>query len=84
MITSNGYQEGAKLEAKFYGIELITTEDLPNIYPLTLTHAKWLLPDENTYGDPFWTIMEVNENGKKRVHVIHQIIDSIISIEKVC
>jgi hypothetical protein len=66
MITSNGYQEGAKLEAKFYGIELITTEDLPNIYPLTLTHAKWLLPDENTYGDPFWTIMEVDENGKNK------------------
>lgn len=64
MIAANGYQKGAKLEAKFYGIELITTEDLPNIYPLTLTHVKWLLPDENTYGDPFWTIMEVTEDGK--------------------
>ena len=66
MIAANGYQKGAKLEAKFYGIELITTEDLPNIYPLTLTHVKWLLPDENTYGDPFWTIMEVTEDGKNK------------------
>lgn len=66
MITSNGYQEGAKLEGKYYGIELITTEDLPNIYTLTLTHVKWLLPDENTYGDPFWTIMEVTEDGKNK------------------
>ena len=39
---------------------------LPNIYPLTLTHIKWLLPDENTYGDPYWTIMEVTEDGKNK------------------
>lgn len=64
MIAANGYQEGAKLEGKYYGIELITTEDLPNICSLSLTHVKWLLPDENTHGDPFWTIMEVTEDGK--------------------
>lgn len=64
MISKNGYQEGAKQEAKYYGIELITTEDLPNIYSLSLTHMKWILPDEKTYGDPFWTIMEVTENEK--------------------
>ncbi|AKB35588.1 hypothetical protein MSSAC_0998 [Methanosarcina siciliae C2J] len=66
MIAANGYQKGAKREAKFYGIELITTEDLPNIYPLTLNHVKWLLPDENTYGDPYWIIMEVTEDGKNK------------------
>ena len=27
---------------------------------------KWLLPDENTYGDPYWTIMEVTEDGKNK------------------
>ena len=64
MISAKGYQDGAKTLGKHYGIELITTEDLPNIYPLSLTHVKWFLPDENTYGDPFWTIMEVTEDGK--------------------
>ena len=64
MIAANGYQKGAKLEGKYYGIELLTTEDLPYVYSLSLTHDKWLLPDENTYGDPFWTIMAVTEDGK--------------------
>jgi hypothetical protein len=26
--------------------------------------VKWLLPDENAYGDPFWTVMAVTEDGK--------------------
>lgn len=64
MISAKGYQDGAKTFGKHYGIELITIEDLPNIYSISLTHVKWLLPDENTYGDPFWTIMEVTEDGK--------------------
>ncbi|RXA19889.1 hypothetical protein EQO05_06985 [Methanosarcina sp. MSH10X1] len=64
MVSAKGYQEGAKLEGKYYGIELITTEDLPYVYSLSLTHDKWLLPEENTYGDPFWTIMAVTEDGK--------------------
>jgi len=64
MVSANGYQDGAKIFGKHYGIELITTEDLPYIYSLSLTHDKWLLPDENTYSDPFWTIMAVNEDGK--------------------
>ena len=64
MISAKGYQEGAKLEGKYYGIELITTEDLPYMYSLSLTHVKWLLPDENTYGDPFWTIMQITEDKK--------------------
>lgn len=64
MISAKGYQDGAKTFGKHYGIELITTEDLPNICSLYLTHVKWLLPDEDTYGDPFWTIMEVTKDGK--------------------
>ena len=64
MVSTKGYQDGAKTFGKHYGIELITTDDLPNIYGLFLTHVKWLLPDENTYGDPFWTIMQLTEDGK--------------------
>lgn len=63
MIAANGYQKGAKLEGKYYGIDLLTAEDLPYVYSLSLTHDKWLLPNENTYGDPFWTIMAVTEDG---------------------
>jgi hypothetical protein len=64
MISAKGFQDGAKTYGKHYGIELIITDELPNIYQLSLTHVNWLLPDENTYGDPFWTIMELTKDGK--------------------
>jgi len=64
MISAKGYQEGAIIEGKYYGIELITTEELPNLYSLSLAHVKWLLPDKDTYGEPFWTIMQITEDGQ--------------------
>jgi hypothetical protein len=64
MISANGYQEGAIIEGKYYGIELITTEELPNLYSLSFAHVKCLLPDKDTYGAPFWTIMQITEDGQ--------------------
>lgn len=64
MISSKGYQEGAIQLGKHYGIELITSDDLPNIYGLMISHIAWLMPDTKTYGDPFWAIMQLTENGK--------------------
>lgn len=42
MVSSKGYQEGAKTFAKSYGIELISTDQLPNIYGLLLIHTNAL------------------------------------------
>jgi len=64
MIYSKGYQEEAKKCAEYNGIKLITTDELPNMYALLTIPLGWLLPDENAYGDPFWTIMELTKDGK--------------------
>jgi hypothetical protein len=60
----NGYQEEAKQLLKYYGIELITEDELPNIPGLLLAYTECLVQDENVHGDPFWTIMQLTEDGK--------------------
>lgn len=64
MVSSKGYQDGAKTLGKHYGIELISADELPNIYGLMLEHTECLVPNENVYGDPFWVIMQLTEDGK--------------------
>lgn len=64
MVSTNGHQEEAKQLLKYYGIELITEDELPNIPGLLLAHTECLVPDENGQGDPFWTIMQLTEDGK--------------------
>lgn len=64
MVSTNGYQEEAKQLLEYYGIELITEDELPNIPGLLLAHTECLVPDENVHGDPFWTIMLLTEDGK--------------------
>lgn len=60
MVTSEGYQTGAKEFAEFYGIKCITVEELPNIFEIISLGIKVLLPDENAEGKPFWVIMETH------------------------
>lgn len=64
MISKNGYQEGAEIFAKSKGITLLTEKQLPSI-PQLLEGViqKAFLPNRNTKGQPFWTLMEVN-NGE--------------------
>jgi len=64
MVSTNGHQEEAKQLLKYYGIDLITEEELPNIHELLLAYTECLVPDENVQGDPFWTIMQLTEDGK--------------------
>jgi len=64
MVSTNGHQEEAKQLLKYYGIELITEDELPNIPGLLLLHTECFMPDENVHGDPFWTIMQLTEDGK--------------------
>lgn len=63
MVTSVGYQSGARDLAEHYDIKILTTDELPRINELLALGIKWLLPDEESQGDPFWTIMEIR-NGE--------------------
>lgn len=64
MVSKNGYQEGAEVFAKSKGITLLTEKQLPSIQQLLAgVIQKAFLPNKNTKGQPFWTLMEVN-NGE--------------------
>jgi len=63
MISANGYQEGAHVIAEKKGIKLLVLEDLPKFYEILAGQIEYVfLPDENTIGEPFWALMEIN-NG---------------------
>jgi len=64
MVSTNGYQEEVIQLLKYYGIELITEDELPNIPGLLLMHTECFTPDENVHGALFWTIMQLTEDGK--------------------
>ena len=63
MVSTNGYQEEVIQLLKYYGIRLITEDELPNIPELLLISTECLMPDENVHGDIFWTIMQLTEDG---------------------
>lgn len=64
MVSKNGYQEGAEIYAKSKGITLLTEKQLPSIPQLLAgVIQKAFLPNRNTKGQPFWTLMEV-QNGE--------------------
>ncbi|MCM1172027.1 MAG: restriction endonuclease [Clostridium sp.] len=59
MISKNGYQKGADTFAKSKGIKLMKEDELPKIPDLLAGFVeKFFLPDEKCKGEPFWTIME--------------------------
>ena len=65
MISKSGYQSGAQQFAEAHNIMPLTLADLPDISTLLgKLIEKYFLPDENTIGEPFWVIMELNNNGK--------------------
>lgn len=51
MVSANGYQEGAKALGEYYGIELITIEDLPNVDQLLAPSTDYTSLDKNTSHD---------------------------------
>ncbi len=62
MISKSGYQKSAIEFAKAKGLVLMTLEDLPSFTDIIAKRIEYLLlPDENTKGDPFWTIMPIQE-----------------------
>lgn len=43
---------------------LLTSDDLPTIFDLLSNQiSKFFLPEESDIGEPFWTIMEINNSG---------------------
>ncbi len=64
VVSRNGYQEGAHLFAKHWDILLLNSNDLPTLNILLASRLESVaLPDETCRGEPFWTIMEL-QNGK--------------------
>lgn len=62
IISTMGYQEGARIMGEHYGIQLLQTKDLPKINELLAETIKvGMLPDINIKGDPFWVIMEKSD-----------------------
>lgn len=62
MIAKSGYQEGALQFAKAKGILLLTLNDLPSFTDIIVKKIEYLLlPDELTKGEPFWTIMQIQD-----------------------
>ena len=63
ILATKSYNVGAKKLADCYGIKLITDDELPDIPGMLLAFTEFLVPNEDVHGDPFWTIMTVNEDG---------------------
>ena len=63
IISKNGFQRGAKLFAEANDILLLHGSEEKLSLKLILKGMEKLLPDENTIGQPFWTIME-ERNGE--------------------
>lgn len=65
MISRSGYQRLAINYAEKHDILLLTVDDLPQLHTLVAQRLKSVaLPDATAVGEPFWTIMEVDEHGE--------------------
>lgn len=63
MVSRNGFQSGAIEYARHYDIELLSGGELPLLSKVMVKKLEVLLPNENSVGEPFWTIME-ERNGE--------------------
>lgn len=65
MISTNGYQSGAVEWVKGREIILMNENDLPSFAEILAGKIeKVFLPDEKVCGEPFWTLMEIQEDGE--------------------
>ena len=64
MVAKSGYQSGARQFAEANGIQLMEEKDLPSFTDIIAgVVKKAFLPDKKVKGDPFWTLMEI-QNGE--------------------
>ncbi len=72
-ISKNGYQSGAITYGNHYDITLLKIEDLPTLNILLAKRIKSVaLPDESYIGEPFWTLMEINDKVLTGNYWIHK------------
>lgn len=65
MVSNKGYQTGAQQYANANRIMTLTTDQLPNILDLLrMKISKYFLPNKEDIGEPFGTLMELDEDGK--------------------
>ena len=65
MVSNKGYQSGAKQYATANRILTLTTDELPNILDLlSMQITKYFLPYKEDIGEPFWTLMELDDKGQ--------------------
>jgi hypothetical protein len=65
MVSRSGYQSGAREYGEHQGILLLTADDLPTIGMLLASRLELAtMPDEACVGEPFWTLYEIQENGR--------------------
>lgn len=64
MVSNKGYQSGATKYANAHRIITLKTDELPNILDLlSMQITKYFLPSSEDIGEPFWTLMQLNEDG---------------------
>jgi hypothetical protein len=73
MIARNGYQRGAVDYAEKHDILLLTESDLPQLNMLLVQRLHSVaLPDAAAIGEPFWTIMEVEDGRVTGSYFVHE------------
>ncbi|WP_238654439.1 restriction endonuclease [Paenibacillus piscarius] len=70
MVSSSGFQQGAKTIADHYGIELISSGELPLLGKVVAAKIGVILPNEKVLGQPFWTLMEEREGQITGTYVV--------------
>ena len=64
-VSRSGYQSGAKKVAKRHGILTLSSDEIPTIFDLLSKQiTKFFLPSEDDIGEPFWTLMELDDDEK--------------------
>lgn len=64
LISMHGFQSGAANYAKYHNISLLNFDDLPHLgMVLSKRISAVALPDENEIGEPFWTLMAIDQEN---------------------
>lgn len=67
IVSSSGFQEGAKKYAKTYGIHTLEAGERPLVSKILAAKIKVLLPNDKIIGEPFWTLMESHNDDDDEI-----------------
>ena len=71
---------GAKKVAELTNIDLKKFDLLDEVRKSVLSVVKVMLPDEEIIGDPFWTVMEIEQDSGKNTGNYEMVTDSIFIV----